>query len=166
MQLKPEIRAALESIQFIDRYKALSRNYSFDGREKFRDYDNHQVLHILDELGYKATFNKKEKFFKIVEKLPSYQFQFTISLSHSVIEFIWAVWKDGELKTGSPWDTLKELVDGTEDLVSSPVFRHYEDLKGILTESLRMYQDFKQELLSIYGVDNSGDSSEGLPSAE
>lgn len=157
MQLKPEIKVALERIQFIDRYKNLSKNYSFDFKEKFRDYDNIEVLNILNELGYKATFNKKENFFKIVEKLPSYKFQFNISLKHSVLEFIWAVWKDEELRTGSPWDTLKELLDGTDDSVRSPVFRNYEDLRGIMKESLLMYEDFKQELLSIYGVESENE---------
>lgn len=154
MQIQPDIKMALERIQFIDRYIELSRAYPFDFKEKLRNYDNGEVLRILNELGYDATFNKKEKFFKIVEKISFYKFQFNISLNHSVVEFIWAVWKNGELKTGSPWDVMKHLLDGADESVRSPVFRHYEDLKGIMKTSLQMFEDFKQELLSIDSVES------------
>ncbi|WP_427182403.1 hypothetical protein [Paenibacillus sp. TC-CSREp1] len=150
MQLKQEIKITLEKVHFIDRYINLSKNYAFDFKEKLSEVDNSTVLGIFDELGYKVTFNKKEKFFKLVESVDGYKFQFNISLNHSVLEFIWAVWREEELQLGSPWDVLKELLDGSEESVRSPVFRNYAELKEILSEALHMYEEFKRELILIY----------------
>ncbi|MBN2908636.1 hypothetical protein JQC72_03770 [Polycladomyces sp. WAk] len=147
MQLTPEIKVALENIQFIERYQNLSMKYNFD--EEFL-YDNHEVLRIFNELGYHARFDKRENFFQIAEEGSPYQFKFNISLKYSLLEFIWVVRKDGKLLTGSPWDILKRLLDGTDENVRAPVFRNYNDLKEILKEAFSMYEDFKRELLSVY----------------
>ena len=82
MQLAPQIRAALEKIDFINRYKNMSAKYDFD--EEF-DYDN--------ELGYPARNDKRENFFQIVEEYPPFQFKFNISLSYALLDFIrWSEW--------------------------------------------------------------------------
>ncbi|MBA4493719.1 hypothetical protein ACFO25_04915 [Paenactinomyces guangxiensis] len=147
MQLPPEIRMALENIDFINRYKSMSAKYDFD--DEF-EYDNHEVLDMLNELGYHARFDKRENFFNIVEELPPCKFEFNISLKYSLLEFIWTVWKYGELQIGDPWGILKKLLDGSDESVRLPGFRNYNDLKEILKEAFLMYEDFKRELLSVY----------------
>jgi len=154
MELKNEIRVALENIFFIDKYKKLSMKYDFDSSERFRVSDNQEVLNIFNDLGYKAIFSKKETFFKVVDNMEPYKFQFNVSLKAGHTELIWAVWKNGELQTGLPWVMFKRLLDGTDENLKYPVFRNYNDLKQILQEALDMFENFKRELLSINNSNN------------
>ncbi|MDT3427710.1 hypothetical protein J2Z22_003286 [Paenibacillus forsythiae] len=150
-QLKPEVRTTLENINFIDNYRELSEKYSFNPDDSFESYEISEVLNLFTELGYKASFDKKEKFFKIVDEIDSYKFQFNTSLRYGLVEFIWAVWKNNELQTGLPWGMLKQLLDGNDDdKIKKPVFRNYTDLKEILKDAFSMYDDFKRELVLVY----------------
>jgi hypothetical protein len=148
MELKPDIKIALENIDFIERYKNLSMKYAFDTNECFASYENSEVLNIFSELGYKVTFNKSENFFKVIEKTPLFKFQFNISLKYGLVELIWAVWKDKTYYGGNAWVMMKRLLEGNDENLKDPRFRNYEDLKEILTEAFAIYEDFKREFLA------------------
>lgn len=136
---------AFAKIHFIERYRRMSDHYHFELKESFEAYDSAEVLRIIQELGYKASFNKKEKFFKIIEIVNVYKFQFVISLTYGAAEWIWSVWEHGELKVGATWGMLKQELDGREDeKVRKPIFRNYEELKLLLTEAFIIYEDFKE----------------------
>ena len=158
MQLKPEIRTALERINFGSRCKNFSQKYSFAFNECFEKYDNKEVVNIFKELGYKAVHIKKENFFRITEGINDYKFEFNISLKYGCTEFIWAVWKEKELQTGSPWGALKKLLEDNDERLQTPLFRNYDELKEILQEALIMYEDFKRELLDIYSCEKEDKS--------
>ncbi len=64
--LEPEIKEVLEKIDFIQRYKALSKQFPY--RENtFENYENEKVIAVFESLGYKARFMKKENFFIVGE---------------------------------------------------------------------------------------------------
>ncbi|HEX9059203.1 MAG TPA: hypothetical protein VF941_03395 [Clostridia bacterium] len=148
MQLKQATKTALEKINFIERYKALSNKYAFDLKEAFERYDINEVLNIIDGLRYKASYNKSENFFKIVEKTHKFKFQFNISLKYGLVELIWAIWRGKEYFDGSSWVMLKRLLDGTDENLRDPRFRNYVELKEILEIALSIYEDFKHEFLA------------------
>lgn len=150
MELKPDVKAALGRIDFIERYKRLSQKYAFDSKEKFTDYDNDEIIKVFSELGYKATYNKSENFFKIIEKTPIFKFQFNISLKYGLVELIWAVWKDKAYYGGNSWVLMKRLLEGSDENMRDPRFRNYTDLKEILSEAFSIYKDFKREFLAIH----------------
>lgn len=137
---------ALVKINFIERYKNLSKQYHFDANESFENYETDIVVNIIQHLGYYCTFNKKEEFYKIIETIGDSKYQFKISLKYGAAEFLWSVWKCSELKIGGTWAILKEQLDGLEkDKVRRPIFRDYEDLKEILANAFAIYEDFKRE---------------------
>ncbi|MFC9777512.1 hypothetical protein [Paenibacillus chitinolyticus] len=143
--LDKDIKSVLEKIKFIERYRDLSTNYQHNANESFENYDSDRAISIIKEFGYDASFNKKEKFFKIVETYGDNKFQFHISLKYGVSEFIWSAWKRSELKVGGTLGMLKEQLDGREnDKLRKPIFRNYEELKGILAEAFSIYEDFKR----------------------
>lgn len=148
--LDKDIVLVLMNIKFIERYKEIAKKYLFNANESFENYDSDEVLSIINDLGYEVSFNKKEKFFKIIESYSPYRFQFNISLKYGATEFIWSVWKDSELKMGGTWGILKEQLDGLEnDKVRKPIFRNYEELKEILADAFSIYEDFKRECSAI-----------------
>jgi hypothetical protein len=148
MQLYPELKPVLEGIDFVNRYKAISEKYSFDSKESLEKYSIDEVIKIIESLGYTVKYVKSENFFKVLEKIPPYQFQFNIILKYGIVEFIWDVLRNGErLQLGGPWSLIKKLVTPDQDeIVILPVFRNYEDLKSILKEGFAMYEDFKSAL--------------------
>lgn len=153
MELKQDTKTTLEKIDFIARYKNLSNKYAFDFKERFNDFRNDAVIEIFNELGYHATFDKKEKFFKVVEITTNYKFQFNISLKSGGAELIWAIWRDEEFYDCSTWGVMKTKLDGNhDDKVRLPIFRNYEDLKEILSEAFSIYEDFKREFLVINDI--------------
>ena len=151
MELHPLIKNTLEQIDFIKRYQDISTKIICSSDERFRTYDNNEVLVIFKELGYKAEFNKKENFFKVVDELPPFRFQFNISLKAGHTELIWGVRENSVILTcGGPWMMIKRLLDGTDENLKYPIFRNYDDLKEILKEVFVMYEDFKRVLLVFY----------------
>jgi hypothetical protein len=110
----------------------------------------------MSELGYKASFNKKEQFFKIIETQNHYKFQFVISLRYGAAELIWSVWKHSELTVGGSWGIIKKQLDGLENgQVRKPVFRNYEELKALLADVCLIYEDFKREYMSEQNIEKT-----------
>ena len=59
----------LNSICFPERYQALRIQYSFDSKERFKNYDNQYVLEMLQEIGYTSVkYWRKEDFFQAKKK--------------------------------------------------------------------------------------------------
>ena len=144
MELNEKIKSALINIDFSKRYSELVSKFSFNYDEVLERYDNNIIIDMLNEYGYNAKYDKREDFFYIKEKNDIYTYQFNMSFRYGAIEFIWALWEGDKLLTGSTWNSLKRLLDG--DRIKLANFRNYEDLKSILKESLKLYEDFKAQV--------------------
>ena len=156
MQINSLFVPVLNKIDFIKRYKDLSIQFNHELKESFEDYSRESALEIIKEFGYTVSYNKKENFYKIIEKVENYKFQFNIVLKYGIVELIWTVWEDNELlQIGGPWGMIKYLLDfNEEDKVRLPVFRNYEDLKEILMQAFSIYEDFKKEVLKTFNKGN------------
>lgn len=155
MEIHENLRSTLERIHFIDRYRALSEQYSCELNQSFENYSNENVLKIIALFGYSVKYIKSGNFFKIVELYDKYKFQFHLSLKYGVVELIWSISEnEGIHQLGGPWGMIKRLLDEKEDdKVKLPVFRNYEDLKEILREVFCMYEDFKKTLIGAKKAD-------------
>lgn len=145
MELEPKVKTALVNIEFSKKYSGLLKKFDFNDSELFENYDNSIIFKILSDFGYNAKYNKREDFFFINDQVGIYKFQFNMSFKYGTTEFIWAVWENNTLLEGSPWHLLKKLIDGKT--AKSFDFRNYEDLKNILNESLKMYEEFKEQII-------------------
>lgn len=147
MELNTKVKSALENINFSERHKKLASKFNFNETELFENYNNEIILEILNELGYKAKYTKREDFFSIKSKeKKGYKFEFNMSFKYGVVEFIWAMWKNENIiKSLGPWDVIQRLLDGNK--YNTIKFRNYDDLKVILQEGLNLYDDFKIEIL-------------------
>lgn len=154
-EMKPEIKAVLEKIEFVDRYKKLSKRYNGnpnDLNDRLDEYDIEKVNEIFKGLGHVATFDKKEKFFKVglIDNSPNYMIWFNVILEYGMTEFIWVVYHNDEFRLGSPWSVYSRLLIDPGERIKKPVYRSYEELEGILEAAFLMYDDFKSELINVY----------------
>lgn len=145
MQLDIEIERVLQKIDFINRYKLICSNYELDIDERFKDYDNEEILKVMQKIGYIFKYNKKEDFFYNAENYGNYKIQINISFKRGIVELIWVVWKNDELLTGSPLGVLARLLSKTNERIKSPNFSDYINLEQLLSDVFVLYEDFKSE---------------------
>ena len=149
-ELHFKIKNALEKIDFIRRYEDLSARFG-GGRtpsnERLEYVDCDEVTETIQELGYAAQFNKKEKFYKIKEEqIGTFTFGFHIILRDGMADLVWVVRENGELLLGAPWGTYSRRLIDVNYRIKKPVFGTYEDLEEILKVAFGMYEDLKKAL--------------------
>ncbi|WP_001147020.1 hypothetical protein [Bacillus wiedmannii] len=149
--LQPEIQSSLAKIDFIQRYKALSKQFP-DRENTFENYENEKAIEIFESLGYKARFMKKENFFIVgeVKNKDIYTFRFNISLKYGLVEFIWSARHNGEVRVGNSWDIFVKVLSNGSERLPAVCFHSYDELKEIMKIAFEMYEDFKRELIPIY----------------
>ena len=142
----------LNSIRFAERYQALRIQYSFDSKERFKNYNNQYVLEILQDIGYTAAkYRKRENFFQSKKKSNIYEFRYHICIKAGIAELMWYVMKDNKYYEGDTFPNLEHELLNLENGNRLPNFRNYEDLHGILTTAFQMFEDMTTEFLNVYG---------------
>ena len=142
----------LNSIRFAERYQALRIQYSFDSKERFKNYDNQYVLEILQDIGYTAAkYRKRENFFQAKKKSNIYEFRYHICIKAGIAELMWYVMKDNKYYEGDTFPNLEYELLNLENRNRLPKFRNYEDLHEILTIAFQMCEDMTAEFLKVYG---------------
>ena len=142
----------LNSIRFPERYQDLRIQYSFDLKESFEDYDNQYVLKMLQDIGYTAVkYWKSENFFQSKTRSKVYEFRYHIKIKYGIAELMWYVMKDNKYYAGSSFPNLEYELLNLENRNHLPIFRNYEDLRGILTLAFQMFEDMTTEFLKVHG---------------
>lgn len=150
MQLHPKLKPVLENIDFLSRYRALHEKFPLiDG--VMHACSNEEVLRVLESLGYKFKYAKKENFFGLKEVISNYAFTFNISCKYGVVELIWDIVLNGErLMLGGPWGLTCDLLLNDTCDIKKPAFKSCDELKDILQEALSIYEDFKKEAMKEF----------------
>ena len=142
----------LNNIHFAERYKKLYKQYSFNFKESYNDYDNQYVVKLLKEIGYTdIKYQKKDNFFQSVKKVGAYRFEHKIKTKSGAVELIWDVMKNNQYYTGNSFSNLEYELLNLEERHPLPIFRNYEDLRGILTLAFQMFEDMTTEFLKVHG---------------
>lgn len=146
MRLSSDTIEKLKKINFVESYKLITANHQHDINDMYGAYTNPEVLNMLESIGRKATYNKKENFFKVVTKKGNYRFQFNISLKYGCCEFIWGL-RDGDEKILlGPWGLVMQLMGIDRGELRKASFTSYDELKSILTDAFKLYDDFLELL--------------------
>ena len=141
-----KIISALNKISFCERYKALSDATQFANNVTSLQIE--EVVEIFKRLGYGATFNRAESFYKVVQEVEPFRFQFNISLKYGNVELIWDFLEHGyRLKPSGPWNAIYKRLLNADERILMPKYRNSEDLKDILKQSFVIYEDLKKELV-------------------
>ena len=147
-----QVKEILNSIHFLERFQDLCDQYSFDLKESFENYDNQKVLEILRDVGYTTPkYQKRENFFQSIKRVGVYRFEHKIKTKGGIVELIWDVMKDNKYYMGNSFSNLEYYLYNPPKLRPLPIFRNYEDLRGILTIAFQMHEDMTNEFLKVYG---------------
>jgi len=154
MNLDIRVEQALQAINFVERYEALSHKYSRTRtpRDKTLDYcDGSFLMEIINSLGYEVKFNKREYFFSLKkEKIGEFEFGFKFSMEYGMVELIWDL-KDSNKKVllGTNLFTIVRLLTSPDNKIMDPVITDYIDFRDVMKIAFEMYEDFKEAFLKI-----------------
>lgn len=152
MSLEEKVIKTLKEINFVERYKKLSKDFNkkeISLEERFKNIDIDIIKEILSTFGEKVTYNKSEKFFKVkVCQTKNYIFNNKIALDIGMVELIWEVKEKNKYILGTHLSRLAKDVLRNNDIIKFPLFETYEELEEILDINFEMFDDFKKALLA------------------
>ena len=151
MKLDTRIKQALIDINFVERYEKLSTYYSQKRTPKGQEldyFDGDFLMEIVELLGYKVQYDKRERFFHIdLEEIGNFQFGFHFSLEYGRLELIWVVYEGDKVVLGSPWTRYPRLMIARDYIIKQPIISDYVDFRDVMKIAFEMYEAFKQAFL-------------------
>ena len=153
--LPSDVKTALEKTNFIKRYEMLSNTFNGERtplNERLRYIDGEIVLDSLAQLGYKAHFESKEKYFWIEEvQIGTYTFSGNMILDGGLVDIVWIVKENGNLILGLPIGEYSRLMIAPNYKIKKPIFGTYEDLDEIVESVCKLFEDFKKAMTASGG---------------
>lgn len=153
MPLNPKVEKALKEIHFVERYKNISKKYNRDRTPEGQEldyFDGDFLMEIVESLGYKVKYDKREHFFHIdLETVGNFRFGFHFMFGEGRLELIWVVYEGDEVLLGSPWTRYPRLMISRDYIIKSPIISDYIDFRDVMKIAFEMYEDFKQAFLKI-----------------
>ena len=123
-----------------------------DRENNIKDKSLKEIDELLNNMNLSFSFDKKECFFKIKEKIVAYDFQFNIIPYTGALQFVWSVKLNKqmlELSWGIWESILEEMLNKSFEIRPRPYYSNYQELKEILNEAFAIYEDFKTEVLKV-----------------
>jgi len=139
-------REALNQIDFLSRYRAISAKYQSELNIPVT-FSESQITSIASKLDHKITFFKSENLYQLCEDIGAFRINFKFCIKSGIIELIWAFYFQNEIvKIGTPWSlTVKFL--GESDRITLPVVSNVNELSKALADIFSIYEDLKEEIL-------------------
>ena len=157
MNLDTRIKQALLEINFVERYEKLSAHYSQKRTPKGQEldyFDGDFLMEIVELLGYKAQYDKRERFFHIdLEEIGNFRFGFHFAFERGRLELIWGIYEGSKAIMGSPFASYAKWLISRDYIILDPVISDYVDFRDVMKIAFDMYEDFKQAFLKA----NAGD---------
>jgi hypothetical protein len=157
MKLDTRVEQALIEINFVERYENISKKYNRKRTPKGQEldyFDGDFLMEIVELLGYKAQYDKRERFFHIdLEEIGNFRFGFHFALEYGRLELIWVVYEGDKVVLGSPWTRYPRLMIARDYIIKQPIISDYVDFRDVMKIAFEMYEDFKQAFLKAAAGD-------------
>ena len=151
MNLDTRIKQALIDINFVERYEKLSTYYSQKRTPKGQEldyFDGDFLMEIVELLGYKVQYDKRERFFHIdLEEIGNFRFGFHFAFERGRLELIWVIYEGNKAIMGSPFASYAKWLISRDYIILDPVISDYVDFRDVMKIAFDMYEDFKQAFL-------------------
>ena len=153
MKLDTRVEQALIEINFVERYGNISKKYDRERTPKGQEldyFDGDFLMEIVELLGYKVRYDKRERFFYIdLEEIGHFRFGFHFALEYGRLELIWVAYEGDKVVLGSPWTRYPRLMIARDYIIKQPIIYDYVDFRDVMKIAFDMYEDFKQVFLKI-----------------
>lgn len=153
MKLDTRVEQALIEINFVERYGNISKKYDRERTPKGQEldyFDGDFLMEIVELLGYKVRYDKRERFFYIdLEEIGHFRFGFHFALEYGRLELIWVAYEGDKVVLGSPWTKYPRLMIARDYIIKQPIIYDYVDFRDVMKIAFDMYEDFKQVFLKI-----------------
>ena len=157
MKLDTRVEQALLEINFVERYEKLSTYYSQKRTPKGQEldyFDGDFLMEIVELLGYKAQYDKRERFFHIdLEEIGNFRFGFHFAFERGRLELIWVIYEGNKAIMGSPFASYAKWLISRDYIILDPVISDYVDYRDVMKIAFEMYEDFKQAFLKAAAGD-------------
>ena len=151
MNLDTRIKQALIDINFVERYEKSSAYYSQKRTPKGQEldyFDGDFLMEIVELLGYKVQYDKRERFFHIdLEEIGPFRFGFHFAFERGRLELIWVIYEGNKAIMGSPFASYAKWLISRDYIILDPVISDYVDFRDVMKIAFDMYEDFKQAFL-------------------
>ena len=157
MKLDTRVEQALIEINFVERYENISKKYNRERTPKGQEldyFDGDFLMEIVELLGYKAQYDKRERFFHIdLEEIGHFRFGFHFSFERGRLELIWVIYEGNKAIMGSPFASYAKWLISRDYIILDPVISDYVDFRDVMKIAFDMYEDFKQAFLKAAAGD-------------
>ena len=137
------LREVLERVDLVATYRALETRHAANTGQLRRRVSDPDVLGLLTALGYDASYDRRERFFKIVSSVGATKVQLNLALPGSghVLECILFVDdKKRKIRGGGPFTLLvSHLTEGASTAKRLP-FSTKDELSGLLAAVMELYE--------------------------
>ena len=151
MKLDTRVEQALHNINFIEKYENISKKYSRERTPKGQEldyFDGDFLMEIVELLGYKVQYDKRERFFHIdLEETGNFRFGFHFAFERGRLELIWVIYEGDKAIMGSPFASYAKWLISRDYIILDPVISDYVDFRDAMKIAFDMYEDFKQAFL-------------------
>ena len=153
MKLDTRVEQALHNINFVEKYENISKKYSRERTPKGEEldyFDGVFLMEIVESLGYKVQYDKRERFFHIdLEEIGNFRFGFHFAFERGRLELIWVIYEGDKAIMGSPFASYAKWLISRDYIILDPVISDYVDFRDVMKIAFEMYEDFKQAFLKI-----------------
>jgi len=111
-------------------------------------------MEIVELLGYKVQYDKRERFFHInLEEIGHFRFGFHFSFERGRLELIWVIYEGNKSIMGSPFASYAKWLISRDYIILDPVISDYVDFRDVMKIAFEMYEEFKQAFLKVAAGD-------------
>ena len=150
-------KVALQNIDFLNRYRALSTKYSkknLEGKKLLDHVTGLELYDIFEDIGCKiyCSTGKPDRFLYLNEAEAGYEFSFRFTIESNRIEFILSASEQDKGLVFTNYNMICRALSDDE-IIRPPFYASFEDLEDILKIGFGLYLDFKAELIKLAGVE-------------
>ena len=157
MKLDTRVEQALHNIDFVEKYENISKKYNRERTPKGQELDYSDgdfLMEIVELLGYKVQYDKRERFFHIeLEEIGHFRFGFHFAFERGRLELIWVIYEGDKAIMGSPFASYAKWLISRDYIILDPVISDYVDFRDVMKIAFDMYEDFKQAFLKAAAGD-------------
>jgi hypothetical protein len=149
-ELENKYYQSFRNIDFVTKYKKIMDEHNHPLNEILSKMDKPTIAKTFKELGYNFKISSPGQFYVFYETLREYSFKVSFQISGGIItSYIYLYYNNNIVKidyTNFAF-IFRFLKNNMDEITNAPKFKNYDELRIILKNILKIYEEFKSEFL-------------------